>query len=104
MRLPCSPILELREVGLDEKLRLGELEVELLLLGRRQAPARVDELTARSLTKPLAVMALAFTGREDHAARELFDPDVERMVREEICRVHLVMGVRELGNLRHDLL
>lgn len=46
MGMPCGRLLELGEIRLAEELRLGKLEIELLLLRRRQPPARVDELPA----------------------------------------------------------
>ena len=93
MRLARRRKLELGEVCLAEKLRFREFEIELLLLGGCQAGARVDELPPRPFIEPLRVMAFALPRGEDHIARELLDPDVEGMVREEIGRVHLAVDL-----------
>ena len=46
MGLTCRRELELCEVRLAEELRLREFQIELLLLGEREAGTSVDELPA----------------------------------------------------------
>ena len=58
--------------------------------------------------KASGIVTLASTRREENAARELFHPDVEGMVREEIGSVHLALPTnfgppkRRVFGLGHD--
>ena len=101
MRQARPGVLELGQVGLREELGAWKLGIELLALSDGPASAFVGILSPCALVEPFRVPIPVLSPRQN-LARQLFRPDVEGVVGEEVCRVHLVLTIGVFRDARNN--
>ena len=102
MRTSFPDVHELREIRLREELTPRILDVEFPTLRHCQPCASVRILASGSFIEPFRLPERTVGRRSEHSARESLDADMKGVIGEEIRRVHPILTVCVLGNLRNQ--